>query len=151
MAVPIIVANLSCNETMILDVHTVGIHIVIWRSGNMVIIVVSDDLNLLTGQYCMPAEGVDLTHKSKLLTTDEILRLAELFVRQGINKIRLTGGEPTVHKDLLHIVSKFTLFRLQYNNNFYTLIVVKCKFFFCSKKCYINSCACWHKVLSWTF
>lgn len=56
-------------------------------------------------QYCMPAEGVNLTHKSKLLTTDEILRLAELFVRQGINKIRLTGGEPTVHKDLLHIVS----------------------------------------------
>lgn len=56
-------------------------------------------------QYCMPAEGVDLTLKSKLLTTDEILRLAELFVQQGINKIRLTGGEPTVHKDLLHIVS----------------------------------------------
>lgn len=56
-------------------------------------------------QYCMPAEGVDLTHKAKLLTTDEILRLAELFVQQGINKIRLTGGEPTVNKDLLHIVS----------------------------------------------
>lgn len=58
----------------------------------------------------MPAEGVDLTHKSKLLTVDEILRLAELFVQQGINKIRLTGGEPTVQKDLLHIVSKFSLF-----------------------------------------
>lgn len=61
----------------------------------------------------MPAEGVDLTQKSKLLTTDEILRLAELFVQQGINKVRLTGGEPTVHKDLLHIVSKFSLFGMQ--------------------------------------
>lgn len=58
------------------------------------------------GQYCMPAEGVDLTEKSKLLTTDEILTLANLFVQQGVTKIRLTGGEPTVNKDLLHIVSE---------------------------------------------
>ena len=60
----------------------------------------------LTGQYCMPAEGVELTKRPKLLTTDEILKLAELFVRQGVNKIRLTGGEPTIHRDMLHIVGK---------------------------------------------
>ncbi|XP_014239920.1 molybdenum cofactor biosynthesis protein 1 isoform X2 [Cimex lectularius] len=56
-------------------------------------------------QYCMPEEGVKLTKKLKLLTTDEILRLAELFVKQGVTKIRLTGGEPTVHKDLITIIS----------------------------------------------
>lgn len=54
-------------------------------------------------QYCMPAEGVELTKKPKLLSTDEILKLAELFVKEGVNKIRLTGGEPTVHKDLIPI------------------------------------------------
>lgn len=54
----------------------------------------------------MPEEGVKLTKKPALLTTNEILTLSELFVKQGVNKIRLTGGEPTIHKDLLHIVGK---------------------------------------------
>jgi molybdenum cofactor biosynthesis enzyme MoaA len=56
--------------------------------------------------YCMPEEGVQLTPKQKLLTADEILRLARLFVDQGVTKIRLTGGEPTLRKDLLEIVRK---------------------------------------------
>ncbi|XP_022147173.1 GTP 3',8-cyclase, mitochondrial [Momordica charantia] len=51
-------------------------------------------------QYCMPAEGVDLTSSPKLLTRNEILRLANLFVSSGVNKIRLTGGEPTIRKDI---------------------------------------------------
>ncbi|XP_046686090.1 molybdenum cofactor biosynthesis protein 1-like isoform X3 [Homalodisca vitripennis] len=55
-------------------------------------------------KYCMPADGVQLTPKNNLLTTKEILQLAELFVRQGVNKVRLTGGEPTVHRDIVHIV-----------------------------------------------
>lgn len=51
-------------------------------------------------QYCMPAEGVELTPSPQLLTKTEILRLANLFVSSGVNKIRLTGGEPTVRKDI---------------------------------------------------
>ena len=62
------------------------------------------DILLLTGTYCMPRNGISLTQKSHLLTTDEILRLAELFVKQGVTKIRLTGGEPSVHKDLKFII-----------------------------------------------
>eukprot|EP00210_Caulerpa_lentillifera_P004734 g4518.t1 len=54
-------------------------------------------------QYCMPAEGVELTPSSKLLTPDEIFRLAHLFVRCGIEKIRLTGGEPTIRRDIVEI------------------------------------------------
>lgn len=50
--------------------------------------------------YCMPADGVDLTPSPQLLTKAEILRLADLFVSSGVNKIRLTGGEPTVRKDI---------------------------------------------------
>ncbi|CAA9994495.1 unnamed protein product [Nesidiocoris tenuis] len=55
-------------------------------------------------QYCMPEDGVDLTKKQDLLTSDEMLKLAELFVKQGVTKIRLTGGEPTVNKDIIRIV-----------------------------------------------
>lgn len=52
----------------------------------------------------MPEEGVELTKKNNLLTTDEIQRLAKLFVEQGVEKIRLTGGEPTVRKDIVDII-----------------------------------------------
>ncbi|CAO3617858.1 unnamed protein product [Cunninghamella echinulata] len=54
--------------------------------------------------YCMPEEGVPLTPNKDLLSTEEILTLAELFVRHGITKIRLTGGEPTVRPDVLKII-----------------------------------------------
>lgn len=54
----------------------------------------------------MPVEGVSLTPKHDLLTSDEIITLAKIFVKNGVNKIRLTGGEPTVRPDLVEIVSK---------------------------------------------
>ena len=62
---------------------------------------------LVLGQYCMPAGGVDLSPKEKLLSIEEILSLSEMFVKEGIQKIRLTGGEPLVRKDIIDIVSKF--------------------------------------------
>lgn len=51
-------------------------------------------------QYCMPSEGVVLTPSPQLLSHDEIIRLADLFVSSGVDKIRLTGGEPTIRKDI---------------------------------------------------
>ena len=54
----------------------------------------------------MPLEGVDLTSKPELLTTREILQLAEIFARQGVNKIRLTGGEPLINKDIVYLVGQ---------------------------------------------
>ncbi|XP_049621297.1 molybdenum cofactor biosynthesis protein 1 [Suncus etruscus] len=57
-------------------------------------------------QYCMPEEGVPLTPKAELLTTEEILTLAQLFVKEGIDKIRLTGGEPLIRPDVVHIVAQ---------------------------------------------
>lgn len=58
--------------------------------------------------YCMPAEGVELTPSPQLLSQDEIVRLANLFVSSGVNKIRLTGGEPTVRKDIEEICSRLS-------------------------------------------
>jgi cyclic pyranopterin phosphate synthase len=58
----------------------------------------------------MPHEGVELSPPANILTNDEIIRLSALFVKSGITKIRLTGGEPTVRKDILDIVGKSTSF-----------------------------------------
>lgn len=55
----------------------------------------------------MPEEGVPLTPKAKLLTTEEILTLARLFVKEGVDKIRLTGGEPLIRPDVVDIVGEF--------------------------------------------
>jgi cyclic pyranopterin phosphate synthase len=54
--------------------------------------------------YCMP-EKPEWLPRSSLLERDEIVRLARLFVRSGITQIRLTGGEPTLRRDLLECVA----------------------------------------------
>lgn len=54
----------------------------------------------------MPEEGIDLSPSEDILNDDEVVRLATLFVRHGVRKIRLTGGEPTIRKDIVDIVSK---------------------------------------------
>lgn len=56
--------------------------------------------------YCMPSEGVQLSPKSNLLTVEEIMLLAEIFVEHGVRKIRLTGGEPTIRADLIDIIKQ---------------------------------------------
>ncbi|HET9913060.1 MAG TPA: GTP 3',8-cyclase MoaA [Anaerolineales bacterium] len=54
--------------------------------------------------YCMPKEvfgpGYQFLHRDQILTFEEITRLARLFVNHGVRKIRLTGGEPLVRRDL---------------------------------------------------
>ncbi|CAJ0580879.1 unnamed protein product, partial [Mesorhabditis spiculigera] len=54
----------------------------------------------------MPPEGVELTPKSHLLSNDEIITLAKIFAKRGVNKIRLTGGEPTLRKDLDYLIAQ---------------------------------------------
>lgn len=54
--------------------------------------------------YCMPEQGVALTQKSDLMTYEEILQLANIFVDMGVRKIRLTGGEPLVRKEVDFII-----------------------------------------------
>jgi len=53
--------------------------------------------------YCMP-EDMIFRPSDELMTCAEILRLVRLFAELGIDKIRLTGGEPTVYPDLIPIV-----------------------------------------------
>ena len=56
--------------------------------------------------YCMPADGIVLSPKASLMTADEIFAIAQIFVENGVDKIRLTGGEPLLRKDFPEIVSK---------------------------------------------
>jgi cyclic pyranopterin phosphate synthase len=55
--------------------------------------------------YCMPVEEMEWMPQSKLMSKDEILKLAETFVSLGVNKIRLTGGEPLVRKEFPEILA----------------------------------------------
>lgn len=53
--------------------------------------------------YCMPEEQI-FRPNAELLQTEEFLRLIRIFTQMGVDKIRLTGGEPTVYPDLIEIV-----------------------------------------------
>lgn len=55
--------------------------------------------------YCMPESGVLLSPKSQLMTTEEVINIATLFVKHGVTKIRLTGGEPLLRKDFPEIIA----------------------------------------------
>ncbi len=58
----------------------------------------------------MPSEGVELSPNDNILTDEEILRLAKLFVQAGVTKIRLTGGEPTVRKGIADIICEYQFY-----------------------------------------
>lgn len=86
----------------------------------------------------MPSEGVILSKKDKLLTTDEVIKISNLFVREGVNKIRLTGGEPTVRKDLEDIICKYRIFII--NRNLNVQITVCIQDYNYSNQVYNNKC-----------
>lgn len=57
-------------------------------------------------RYCMPAEGVDFVPRGQLLTFEEIETLVRCFVRLGVERVRLTGGEPLLRRDLASLVAR---------------------------------------------
>ncbi|WP_367768857.1 GTP 3',8-cyclase MoaA [Flavobacterium sp. WC2421] len=56
--------------------------------------------------YCMPADGIALSPKADIMTAQEIYAIAKTFVHHGVNKIRLTGGEPLLRKDFPEIITQ---------------------------------------------
>src|SRR5262250_2480012 len=52
--------------------------------------------------YCM-AEDMTFLPKAEILTLEELDRLCTAFVRLGVKKLRLTGGEPLVRKNIMHL------------------------------------------------
>ena len=70
--------------------------------------------------YCMH-EKMTFLPKNEVLTLEEIERLCENFIDLGINKIRLTGGEPLVRKDLIKLIEKLNIKKKYSNLNEITL------------------------------
>ena len=56
--------------------------------------------------YCMPAGGLELKPRESILHFEEILRLTKLFRSLGVNKVRFTGGEPLVRKNLEELIGE---------------------------------------------
>lgn len=73
------------------------------RVHNYLRISLTDNCNLRCF-YCMPEEDYEFTPAARLMQVDEIETLSKLFVQEGVNKIRLTGGEPMVRKDAGKII-----------------------------------------------
>ncbi|MFY0652585.1 MAG: GTP 3',8-cyclase MoaA [Cyclobacteriaceae bacterium] len=75
------------------------------RRVNYLRIAVTDRCNLRCF-YCMPENGIQYLPKKELLSYEEILRLVQIVSELGVNKIRITGGEPFVRRDLLSLLGK---------------------------------------------
>ena len=70
------------------------------RKIEYVRLAVTDRCNLRC-QYCMPAHGIDIVPRQELLTFKEMYRLIRVLTELGVDKVRLTGGEPFVRKDFV--------------------------------------------------
>ncbi|MBI5060399.1 GTP 3',8-cyclase MoaA [candidate division KSB1 bacterium] len=73
------------------------------RRHNYLRIAVTDRCNLRC-VYCMPAQGIEWKPRAEILTLEEILRIAQILTEEGVSKIRLTGGEPTVRANLCWLI-----------------------------------------------
>lgn len=77
------------------------------RKINYLRVSVTDRCNLRC-RYCMPPEGVPLKDHSELLTFEEIETIVRAGAELGIEKVRLTGGEPLLRKGFLDLVKKLS-------------------------------------------
>jgi len=77
------------------------------RKINYLRLSVTDRCNL-SCSYCMPAEGVRKLRHRDILSYEELMLLAETAVRIGIEKIRVTGGEPLVRNDILDFLGNLS-------------------------------------------
>jgi len=68
---------------------------------------ITDRCNLRC-QYCMPAHGIDIVARKELLTYKEMYRITRVLSELGVNKVRLTGGEPFVRKDFVKFLESLS-------------------------------------------
>lgn len=59
-------------------------------------------------QYCMPAKGIDIVDRKELLTYKEMYRITRVLSELGVDKVRLTGGEPFVRKDFINFLESLS-------------------------------------------
>lgn len=74
------------------------------RAINYLRLAVTDRCNLRCF-YCMPEEGIDWLSRKELMSYEEMYRVCSVLVKAGIEKIRITGGEPFVRKGIMPFLS----------------------------------------------
>ncbi|MGO3806793.1 MAG: radical SAM protein, partial [Sphingobacterium sp.] len=82
------------------------------RIHNYLRISLTDSCNLRCF-YCIPEENYASTPTKNLMQPHEIETIVKTLVENGINKIRLTGGEPLVRKDIRDILKVFAQFPVE--------------------------------------
>ncbi len=75
------------------------------RPINYLRLAVTDRCNLRC-TYCMPEDGLEWLHRNEVMRYEEMLRICTLMVKMGIDKIRITGGEPFARKDIMLFISE---------------------------------------------
>ena len=70
-------------------------------------IAVTDRCNLRC-YYCMPEEGIDYVPRDHLLHYEEIERIVRILAAMGVKKVRITGGEPFIRRDIIHLMESIT-------------------------------------------
>ena len=73
------------------------------RNINYLRISITDLCNLRC-RYCMPEKGITKIQRDQILRLEEIYELAKIFVSLGVNKVRITGGEPLIRKGILNLI-----------------------------------------------
>ncbi len=86
------------------------------RHINYLRISVTDRCNLRC-VYCMPKEGMSQIGHEDVLRYEEILKITKIAAKKGISKIRITGGEPLVRKNIINLISDI-------NNITYVYVVI---------------------------
>src|SRR6185503_13558268 len=74
------------------------------RKINYVRLAVTDRCNLRCF-YCMPEQGLNWFDRKELMTYDEMLHICSVLIKMGIEKMRITGGEPFVRKDIMQFLT----------------------------------------------
>jgi cyclic pyranopterin phosphate synthase len=80
------------------------------RKINYLRISITDRCNLRCS-YCMPADGIKLISHNEILSFEEIIGFTKVAVNKGINKIRITGGEPLVRKGVVNFLKELSLIK----------------------------------------
>ncbi len=77
------------------------------RKIDYVRLAVTDKCNLRCF-YCMPVDGINFKPKKELLSYEEMIRLVKLLAAEGVSKIRITGGEPFLRKDIMFLLASLS-------------------------------------------
>lgn len=77
------------------------------RNINYLRLAIVDRCNLRC-TYCMPENGLTWIKQKELMTDEEMLRICSVFTKMGVDKIRITGGEPFVRKNSIELIREIS-------------------------------------------